>query len=114
MRGEEKLSPPPPPSFLFFSLSSQLPRRIRAEMLAMQATKVAEFYRCLYAEGGGGGGGGKLDPPPKKFIKNFVAFGVVSLLILMHYFQTLSPLKFPTVVLRSSFQQCQWIFAQWS
>ena len=58
----------------------------------MQATKVAEFYRCLYAEGG--------------------AFGVISLLILMHYFQTLSPLKFPTVVLRPSFQQCQWIFAQ--
>ena len=112
MRGEEKLSPPPPSSFLFFSLSSQLPRRIRAEMLAMQATKVAEFYRCLYAEGGGGGG--KFEPPPNKCRKNFVAFGVVSLLILMHYFQTLSPLKFPTVVLRSSFQQCQWIFAQWS
>ena len=78
----------------------------------MQATKVAEFYRCLYAEGGGGGG--KVGAPPNKCLKNFVAFGVVSLLILMHYFQTLSPLKFPTVVLRSSFQQCQWIFAQWS
>ena len=68
MRGEEKLSPPPPSSFLFFSLSSQLPRRIRAEMLAMQATKVAEFYRCLYAEGG------QVGAPTKQMSVKFCAF----------------------------------------
>ena len=72
MRGEEKLSPPPPSSFLFFSLSSQLPRRIRAEMLAMQAAKVAEFYRCLYAEGGGGGG--QVGAPPKQMSEKFCGF----------------------------------------
>ena len=71
MRGEEKLSPPPPPSFPFFSLSSQLPRRIRTEMLAMQATKVAEFYRCLYAEGGVGG---QVGAPTKQMSEKFCGF----------------------------------------
>ena len=59
----------PSPVIPFFSLSSQFPRRIRMETmetLATQATKVAEFHRCLYA----GRIGGKLEHPPY----NFVAF----------------------------------------
>ena len=38
----------------------------------MQATKVAEFYRCLYAEGGGGGG--QVGAPTKQMSEKFCGF----------------------------------------
>ena len=40
-------------------------------MLAMQATKVAEFYRCLYAEGGGGE---QVGAPTKQMSEKFCGF----------------------------------------
>ena len=38
----------------------------------MQATKVAEFYRCLYAEEGGGGG--QVGVPTKQMSVKFCGF----------------------------------------
>ena len=78
------------------------------ETLAMQATKVAEFHRCLYARGTGGGG--KLEHPPYNFVtfwsSMFAHFKCITF--------RLATFKVSYSSFKPSFQQCQWIFAQWS